>query len=131
METAFDFETEYTTEDEVMQALDSLILSTGEAILEEDSKDAIINPLKVQQISSVYKAMKYLTRGKKVDVTYTLHEPFNSVGCVSLLGRDISFVNTDWFSKVCKVASNIDIYPRTDGKVKIDLTFHGLTKPIE
>lgn len=126
MENNFDFEA-----NESFEELDNAVLATGEMLLAEDNKDSIINPLKVKQISLVYNEMKNLCKGKDIQVTYTLHQPLKSMGCISLLGKDISFTQTKRFIKACNIASNIDIYPKTDGNVRIDLTFHGLTNPIE
>jgi hypothetical protein len=50
---------------------------------------------------------------------------------VSVTGKDLLFRKTEWFMKEVELASNFEVYPKTDGTVQMNFTFHGLTKPIE
>lgn len=75
--------------------------------------------------------LKYLTKGTKAKVTYALHEPYKSMGVVSVVGSDLLFRNTEWFMKAVELASNFEVYPKTDGTVQMDFTFHGLTRAID
>lgn len=132
MKNEFDFESEFTSDEEVEEMIDSLVIAVGGAIMEEDSKTAVVNPYKVQQVAYAYKMLKYLTKGMKgVSVSYVLHKPFKSMGSVSVVGKNLEFRKPDWFIRAVSLASNFDVYPKTDGTVKMDLTFHGLTKSIE
>ena len=125
------FEGEFENDTEVDEALDSMVLSIAEIIKEQDSRTSIINPRKLKEISFVYKAMKILTKGTNVKVTYDLHEPLKSIGSVTITGKNIVLRHRKWFDEAIKLASNFDVYPKTDGTVVIDFTFHGLTVPIE
>lgn len=126
------FDTEFMTDDEVEQMLDSLVTTVGEAVAIDDSKTSIINPFKIQQVLYTYKVLKYLTKGiKGAKVSYELHEPYISMGSVSVTGKDLLFRKPEWFMKAVELASNFEVYPKTDGTVQMNFTFHGLTKPIE
>ena len=126
------FDTEFITDDEVEQMLDSLVTTVGEAAAIDDSKTSIINPFKIQQVLYTYKVLKYLTKGiKGAKVSYELHEPYRSMGSVSVTGKDLLFRKPEWFMKAVELASNFEVYPKTDGTVQMNFTFHGLTKPIE
>lgn len=130
-ECEFDFDTEFMSDEEVDEMLDNIIISVAEQAAAEDNRTSIINPYQINRVVYTYRILKYLTRGTKAKVTYTLHEPYKSMGVVSIVGSDLMFRNTEWFIKAIEFASNFNVYPKTDGTVQIDFTFHGLTKAID
>lgn len=127
----FDFEAEYLSDDEAEQALDALVLTMANAVAEDESRTAVSDPYRTQQIVYVYKAMKRLVRGTSAKVTYQLHEPFQSRGSVSVTGKNIDMKKVVWFVRSAELASNFEVYPKTDGTVCMTFPFHGLTRPIE
>ena len=126
-----EFDTEFMSDEEVEEMLDAIVTATAEEIAEDESRTSIINPFRVKQLLFIYKAMKYMMRGRRVKVSYKLHEPYQSMGSVSITGADIELKNPAWFSKAVKFASNFEVYPKTDGTVCMTFTFHNLTVPIE
>ena len=127
-----DFNKDFSSDDEVDEALDSLLKSIGEKIDIEDSRTAIVNPFKIQQLLCTYKIARYLTKGEKgVKVSYKLHTPYKSMGSVSITGKEIVFRRPDWFMAAIKFSNNLDVYPKTDGTMQMDFTFHGLTQPLD
>lgn len=126
-----EFEIEFQSDEEVLVMLDSVIAAVGEAIITDEAKPALINPIKIQQMQFSYGVLKYLTKNTGVKLTYALHEPFKSMGSISVEGKNLAFTNTEWFSRAAEFASNTEIYPLTNGKVRMTLTFHGLVKPVE
>ena len=128
---AFDFENEFMSDEEVEEMIDALVTTIGEELVKEDARAAIVNPYRLQQISYTYKVLKYLTKGTGAKVSYALHTPFKSMGYVSVVGRDLLFRKPEWFMKAVSLASNFEVYPKTDGTVQMNFTFHGLTKAIE
>lgn len=125
------FDTEFTSDSEVEEMLDHLVTTIGDEAAADDRRTAIINPYRIQQVLYTYKVVKYLTKGTAAKVTYTLHEPYRSMGVVSVVGSDLLFRNTEWFVKAIELASNFEVYPKTDGTVQINFTFHGLTRAID
>lgn len=125
------FDTEFMGDAEVEEMLDNLVTTIGDEAAADDSQTAIINPYRIQQVLYTYKVLKYLTKGTKAKVTYALHEPYKSMGVVSVVGSDLLFRNTEWFMKAVELASNFEVYPKTDGTVQMDFTFHGLTRAID
>lgn len=125
------FDAEFMSDAEVEEMLDNLVTTIGDEAAADDSKTAIINPYRIQQVLYTYKVLKYLTKGTKAKVTYTLHDPYKSMGVVSVIGSDLLFRNTEWFMKAVELASNFEVYPKTDGTVQMDFTFHGLTRAID
>lgn len=127
----FEYYDQFMGDMEYEEMLDAIVDSFGKDILEQESKPCIVNPDKVKPLIYTYKLLKSLTKGKKVKVTYELNTPFLSMGSVSVVGKDLTFTNTETFLKAAKLASNLDVYPKVDGTVQIDFTFHGLTVPLE
>ena len=125
------FDTEFMSDEEVEEMMSSIIVTVGETVDIEERRTSILNPIKLKQLMFTYNALKYITRGSKATVTYKLHEPFTSVGYVSVVGSSITFSHPEWFIKISEYASNFEIYPKTDGTIQINFTFHGLTLPIE
>lgn len=126
-----EFDTEFMTDEEVEEMLDALALATAEEIEKDESRTSVINPLRMRQMAFTYKALKRMMRGSRVKVSYKLHEPYQSMGSVSVVGSDIALGNPKWFLKAVEFASNFEVYPKTDGTVCMTFTFHNLTIPIE
>lgn len=127
---ALGFNTEFMSDADVEEMLDNLVTTVGNKAIVDDNKPAVINPERIQQLLYTYKIVKYLTKGTKAKVSYTLHEPYKSMGYVSVTGSSIQFGNTEWFLKAVELASNFEVFPKTDGTVEMNFTFHGLTKMI-
>lgn len=125
------FDTEFMSDEEVEAMLDGIVNAVGECVKDENRRTSIINPYRIQMFIYTYKMLKFLCKGTKSKVTYELHEPYTSMGVVSVTGKELVFRKPEWFVKAVEFASNIDVYPKTDGTVQIDFTFHGLTNAIE
>lgn len=123
-------EEEFMSDEEVEELLDAFIDSIVEQATEGTTM-SVINPMKTKMVESAYKVLKYATKGTKAKVTYELHKPYCSMGSVSIEGKNLTFDKPEWITAVAKIASNIDIYPKTNGCVRINFTFHGLTTAVK
>ena len=126
-----EFEIEFHSEEEILEMFDSVVVAVGEAVAVDESKTAMLNPLRIQQIQFAYGVMKYLTQNSGVKISYALNEPFKSMGSISVEGKTLVFTNSEWFARAAEFASNTEIYPLTNGMVRMTLTFHGLVRPIK
>ena len=126
-----EFEIEFHSDEEVWAMLDNVVVTVGEAIAVDESKPAVLNPIKIQQMQFSYGVIKYLTQNTDAKMSYALNEPFKSMGSISVEGKNLAFTNSDWFARACEFASNTEVYPLTNGKVRLTLTFHGLVRPVE
>lgn len=124
------FDTEFMSDAEVEEMLDNIVTTVGDEAAADDSQTAIINPYRIQQVLYTYKVLKYLTKGTNAKVSYKLHSPYKSMGCVSVESSDVLFGQTAWFMKAVELASNFEVYPKTNGTIQMNFTFHGLTKAI-
>ena len=127
----FDFTADFASEEEMNDELDAILLALGEQIEADESRTSVLNPVRMRELLYTYKAVKLLVRGSSAKVTYKLHQPFQSMGSVSITGKDILMRNPVNFIRAAKFASNVEAYPKTDGTVCMTFTFHGLTVPIE
>ena len=126
-----EFEIEFHSDEEVWAMLDNVVVTVGEAIAVDENKPAVLNPIKIQQMQFSYGVIKYLTQNTDAKMSYALNEPFKSMGSISVEGKNIAFTNSEWFARACEFASNTEVYPLTNGKVRLTLTFHGLVRPVE
>ena len=131
MSKEFNFDEEFTTDEEVEAMLDTIVTTVGNEAVIEDNRTAVINPYKIQQVLYTYKVLKYLTKGTDAKVSYELHSPFKSMGSVTITGKNLIFRKSEWFMKAVELSANFEVYPKTNGTVEMNFTFHGLTKPID
>ena len=127
----FDFTADFASEEEMNDELDAILLALGEQIEADESRTSVLNPVRMRELLYTYKALKLLVRGSSAKVTYKLHQPFQSMGSVSVTGKEILMQNPVNFIRAAKFASNVEAYPKIDGTVCMTFTFHGLTVPIE
>lgn len=117
--------------DDSEELIDAFIESFGDEIIEQESVTTVRNEIRFRQLMFTYEVLKRFTDGIDVDVSYKLYEPFKGMGSVSVEGKKIEFRNIKWFTRVSKFATNTEIYPLSKNRVRVTLTFHGLTVPIE
>lgn len=103
----------------------------AEYLEEDNNKNKIMNPAKVAQFADAFKIISEITKNSKIKVSYKINEPYIGVGTISLMSRNISGINEEAFYNAAASASNIDIFPKDDGVVQCNLTFHGLANIIE
>lgn len=121
---------DYISDEEFEQVTDEIIKACGKIIMEDLAVSSVTDFIRYKQVMFTYKALEKMLEGQKAKVTYQLHEPFHSVGVVTITGKEFKFDKPELFVKLCRLASNIDTYAKVDGTIVTDLTFHGLTKKI-
>lgn len=112
-------------------ALEALLDGVGEAIEADEALTSMINMGRISALAAVFKLMKENAAGRGVKVSYQLHEPFQSMGSVSVSGKQIKFRSPGCLAVAANKADNFELYPKTDGSVQMTFTFHSLTTPIE
>lgn len=122
-----DFENEFISDEEDEEEMESLINYIQELPGLNDGDVSVTNPQKAKAIMNTYKILKYITKNSGAKVTCELNEPCNSMGSVTVVGKKLIFDKPELFSVLARVASNVDIYTKTNGDVQIDFTFHNLT----
>ena len=117
------------SDEEVDKAFDGLVEAYQEFI-DANSGTAILNPSRFSQMKLAYGILEKLTaKMDGVKLKYTLNEPFQTMGDITLEGNSIEFFSSKWFSKVAELASNLEVYPLANGQVRLTFTFHGIAVP--
>lgn len=124
-----DFETEIAEEDkDVNDAIENIIAILKKQMEKDGGNVSIVAPAQMQRLANTYRTVKRMTNGiKGVKVLCEVNEPFTSMGSISVIGRNIAFNNPELFMRSVKAANSFEVYPKTDGTVQMNFTFHGLT----
>lgn len=86
-----------------------------------------INVQRVDQLKFAYALAQKYTSGINVRVRLCENSPFMGMGSVQIEGKSITFANTEWFARMAEFANNTEIYPLSNGMVRVTFTFYGLT----
>ena len=101
-----------------------LMYSIASEIAEVESNKVKPCQERIVEIEKDYQAIKTIMSGNDVDITIGLHEPFNSMGFITIEGLGININNTSVFADIIRNADVAEIYSKTNGNVVIDLTYH-------
>lgn len=108
---------------------EALLDRLTEAINEDERRVMVANIPRIRQMSAVYAALQKLTAEiPGAELEYHLNEPYKSTGYISLKGTNLVFEDRDLFTTAVLMASNVDFYPKIDGTVQINFTFHGIAR---
>ena len=61
-------------------------------------------------------------------VKYKLFEPSKNMGYVSVVGKRVNYENNKVFMYITSLATNFEAYPKTNGTIQLNFTFHKLRK---
>lgn len=86
-----------------------------------------INVQRVDQLKFAYALAQKYTSGINVRVRLCENSPFMGMGSVQIEGESITFTNTEWFARMAEFANNTEIYPLSNGTIRVTFTFYGLT----
>ena len=125
------FEVRFLTDAELEKAMDEVVNGIKDDINKDELRTTILNPLKMEQFKFAYAALQYIMKGKNVQISYKMYEPFKTMGSITVEGAVLEFDKPEWFARIAEFASNTEIYPLTKNIVRMTFTFHGLTTAIE
>ena len=83
---------------------------------------------RICQMLYSYLALRYITKGRNVKVEYKLFEPSKNMGYISVTGEKVDYHDSKIFRTVTLFATNFEAYPKTNGTVQLNFTFHKLRK---
>ncbi len=87
-----------------------------------------VNPEKVNVVETIYNTMTHIISGENIQIEYEYGELSPDFGSISITGSRIVVDNPALFVKAVEIASNYDMYPKTDGKVVIDIGVYGIAE---
>ncbi|MBQ3193305.1 MAG: hypothetical protein IJO21_03030 [Oscillospiraceae bacterium] len=112
------------------EELDAIIQALGQAIEADEQRTGILSPERLQQMEGAYRLLLELAKETDAVVTYQLNAPFKSMGSICMEAESFEFTDIPKLIKAIHTSDNIDIYPLTNGHIRMVLTFHGLVKAI-
>lgn len=112
---------------EIEEEIDALVEVINGNIYENEGCVMINNFVKIRDIIDSYELIKSSVSGIGVKVDYHVNEPMVNMGYISIVGKNIKFNNPKVIEEVAALADNFEVYPRTDGTVKINFTFQNVT----
>lgn len=114
-----------------LEYLDAVIMAMAEQMEEYDERTSFLNLDTQKLILASFMKLKEEVSGDNVKISRVFHKPYQSMGYISITGKNIVIKNPKTFAAILKLASSTEVYPKTDGSIQINLTYHGLTKPID
>lgn len=102
-----------------------------EIIRKQETGPQILDVKRVQEMQRADEVIKKAVTGEDVEFFCEVNKPVLSVGSISVEGKILAVADPNWFHVVASLASNMEIYPLTNGKTLMTFTFHGLTKSIQ
>ena len=113
------------------EELDEFIDFIGQWILEDEQQPGVLNPVRIQQMNFAHKILQRMAEDGDITVSCELHSPFHSMGSICLEGEDLVFVNCKWLARAITFADSVDVYPLTNGRIRMVLAFHGIVQKIK
>lgn len=111
---------DHYSDDELLTWLGS-ILEAGENI------PAAVNNDRVKELQYVYNILDRFLLHDGMKLSYKINEPFKNYGSVTIEGDVLSFTDSEMFARLTSVATILEVYPLTDGNVRMSFGFSGLT----
>lgn len=111
--------------------LEELIETIGQWIIQDEARPGILNPIRMEQFHFVNTVLERAAKGTDMRVYAILYEPFHSMGSICAEGEILEFGDCKWLGRAIVFASNVEIFPTNNGRIRLTLTFHGLTTPID
>lgn len=88
----------------------------------------IVNIEKISQIAEIKKLLKYWMDDEDVTFVSESKFPYGNWAYIRLTGKSLNFWRAPVFARLAKFATGFEVYPKTDGTVQMDFTFHNLTE---
>lgn len=115
---------------EELREIDSILDAIGEMIERGEGGVSAIDMSRVHDFVTCESVLRRVLRGRGLKIEAIPHDGFGSVGVIRVLASGLSIRDPQKFADAVSLASNYEIYPRTDGKIMFALTFYGMTNKI-
>ena len=117
--------------DEVFsEEMDSILMAISDLVEKKESGISFIDKGRMMEMYASNEILQTILRDSKAKIQFLPHNKYASVGVIRILAKKIDIKQTKLLSQALKFASNFEIYPRTDGRFMLALTFYGLTKKV-
>ncbi len=107
----------------------SLIEAIGTAIEAEETAPQVLNIRRLLQFMQAYHQLRAIA-WESWQISYSLHDPYTSMGVISAEAAEFTFEQMTMLQRILADASNVEIYPLVNGNIRMNITFHGITKRV-
>jgi len=105
----------------------AIIEAIGAAIVAEETEPQLLDVERLLQMMTALRQLKAIA-WESWKITYSIYEPYTSMGVISIEAAEFTFENLQALQRVLVNASNVEIYPLLNDNLKMNITFHGITK---
>ena len=112
---------------ELDEQTQAIIEAIGTAIEEEEAEPQVLHVPRLLQVMRAYRQLQAIA-WESWQVTCSLHEPYTSMGVISVEATEFTFEQMAKLHRILEHASNVEIYPLVNGNLRMNITFHGITK---
>lgn len=107
----------------------AFIEAVGAAIKAEETAPQVLNVPRLLQLIQAYQQLQVIA-WESWKISYSLHEPYTSMGVISAEATELTFEQMGKLHQILEHASNTEIYPLLNGNIRMNITFHGITKRV-
>lgn len=120
---------EYEPED--FTEVDAMIAALKK-MREKENGSYFVDPTRLEIMRFSCAAIKKVLReaGCAANVECGQSELSPGMGHVTVESKDIDITNMEWFARAAEFADNTEVYPLTNGRVRLTFTFNRLLKKI-
>ena len=101
----------------------------GSAIEKEEAEPHVLNIPRIQQMAFAFKQIQQIA-WPEWQIQYSLHDPYISMGVIKIEAPEFTFESMPILSRILLTASNVEVYPLTNGNLRMSITFNGIAKRV-
>ena len=109
----------------------SLAYAGKDKMKAEECRVSYVDAEREMEYQTCCELLKTALKGSKAKIQCVPHDNSASVGVIRILAKRLIIRDPTAFARATALASNYEVYPRTDGTIMFALTFYGMTKKLE
>ena len=112
------------------EEIEETIRELAMMIEEQESEPQVLNLPRMHQMVQAYKQLQSIACDDW-KITTVVHKPVTSMGVICIEAEDLIFDRMTEINKVLASADNMEIYPLTNGNIRMTIAFHGITQAVK
>lgn len=114
---------------ELDEQTQAIIEAIGAAIEAENAEPQVLDIPRLLQVIRAYQLLRAIA-WESWKISYSLHEPYTSMGVITVEAAEFTFDQMAQLHQILAHASNVEIFPLINGDLRMNITFHGITKRV-
>lgn len=117
-------------DEDISPEIEAIVESIFESLPKSDVM--MLNAQRVRDMKSAYDLTQTAVQvDSGTAVVCKQSDVASDMGYISIEGQSVEFLNSEAFAKIAGLASNTEVYPLAQNKVRVTFTFNGLMVPLE